>query len=353
MSNIRRMFHVVDVHSGEPARVITGGIPHIPGNSIYEQLKWLEKNDDQIRRLMLREPRGYPPICCNLIVPPKDPRAAAGYLIMEQDEYPLMSGSNTISVAVVLLETGIVRMEEPVTEFFLEGAAGLIQIKASCRNGKVTDVTFENIPAFTEHLDVVIDVTHVGKVTVDVAWGGVWFVLADVEQFGMEMSQEQIPELMEISALMLQSAREQLTVRHPMFPEEGIMIPMISGPPHSEKADLCSIVTNINGTINFKDSSTWKGAIDRSPCGTGTSAKIATLHAKGRLKKGELFRHANLLDVVYNGRIVEETRIEDRTAIVPAIGGTAWITQYSTVVLDKTDPFPEGYMVRDLWQQHS
>lgn len=201
------MFHVVDVHSGEPARVITGGIPYIPGNSIYEQLKWLEKNDDQIRRLMLREPRGYPPICCNLIVPLKDPRAAAGYLIMEQDEYPLMSGSNTISVAVVLLETGIVRMEEPVTEFFLEGAAGLIQIKASCRNGKVTDVTFENIPAFTEHLDVVIDVTHVGKVTVDVAWGGVWFVLADVEQFGMEMSQEQIPELMEISALMLQSAR--------------------------------------------------------------------------------------------------------------------------------------------------
>lgn len=127
------------------------------------------------------------------------------------------------------------------------------------------------------------------------------------------------------------------------------MIPMISGPSHSEKTDLCSIVTNINGTIDFKDSSTWKGAIDRSPCGTGTSAKIATLHAKGRLKKGELFRHANLLDVVYNGRIVEETRIEDRTAIVPAIGGTAWITQYSTVVLDKTDPFPEGYMVRDLW----
>lgn len=354
MPNFRRMFNVVDVHSGEPARIITGGVAGIPGRTIYDQLRWLEHNDDQIRKLMLREPRSYPPVCCDLIVPPKDPRAAAGYIIMEQDEYPLMSGSNTISVAVVLLETGMVPIQEPETRFYLEGAAGLIEIKAECRNGKVLNVAFTNIPAYAEYLDAEIDVPHVGKVRVDVAWGGVWFVLADVEQFDhVRMTPKDIPELMRISALMLEAARAQLPVCHPQFPNERIMIPLISGPSDFAGGDLCSIVTNINGKIDVDDPTTWKGAIDRSPCGTGTSARMAVMHAKGQLKVHERFRHANLLNVVYNGEILEETEIGGKSAIIPEVGGTAWITQYATVVLDETDPFPEGYMVQDIWQQHA
>lgn len=141
------MIHAVDTHSGEPMRVITGGVPHIPGNTVYEQMRWLQENDDQLRKLMLREPRGYPPLCCNLIVPPKHPEADAGYIIMEQVEYPVMSGGNTIAVTTVLLETGMLPMQEPVTELTLEAPAGLIRVKAECSNGKVTNVTFKNVPA--------------------------------------------------------------------------------------------------------------------------------------------------------------------------------------------------------------
>src|SRR5215475_13100022 len=156
----KRMFHAVETHSGEPMRVIVSGVPHIPGATVYEQMKWLEANDDQIRMLMLREPRGYPPVCCNLLVPPKHPDAVAGYIIMEQTEYPVMSGGNTIAVATVLLETGMIPMREPVTEFHLEAPAGLIGIKAECRNGKVISVTFRNVPAFAAHLEKIIDVPH-------------------------------------------------------------------------------------------------------------------------------------------------------------------------------------------------
>ncbi len=141
---------------------------------------------------MLREPRGYPPLCCNLIVPAKDPRAKAGYIIMEQTEYPMMSGGNTISVATVLLETGMIPMEEPFTEFYLEAPAGLIKIKAECHNGKCTQVTFSNVPAFAVYLDKEIDVPHLGKVKVDVAWGGMFYTLIDVRQFdGLKL----IPEM--------------------------------------------------------------------------------------------------------------------------------------------------------------
>lgn len=166
----KRMIHAVDTHAGTPMRVITGGVPHIPGNSVYEKTRWLEENDDQLRKLMLREPRGYPAHCCNLLVPPSHPKADAGYIIMEQVEYPMMSGGNTISVVTVLLEMGILPMKEPVTELTLEAPAGLIRVTAACKNGKVTGVTFRNVPAFAVHLDAEIDVPHLGKVRVDVGW---------------------------------------------------------------------------------------------------------------------------------------------------------------------------------------
>lgn len=168
----KRMITAVDTHSGIPMRVITGGAGHIPGASVYDKMRWLETNDDQLRQLVLREPRGYPAHCCNLLVPPSHPEAQAGYIIMEQIEYPMMSGGNTISVATVLLETGIIPMVEPVTDITLEAPAGLIRVRAECAGGKVKSVTFRNVPAFVAHLDAVIDVPHLGKVRVDVGWGG-------------------------------------------------------------------------------------------------------------------------------------------------------------------------------------
>ena len=159
----KRTIQAVDAHAGIPMRVITGGVPHIPGNSVYDKMKWLAANDDQLRKLLLREPRGYPAHCCNIIVPPSHPDADAGYIIMEQIEYPVMSGGNTISVVTVLLEMGMLPMQEPVTELVLEAPAGLIGIRAECRRGKVKGVTFRNVPAFAAHLDKVIEVPHLGN----------------------------------------------------------------------------------------------------------------------------------------------------------------------------------------------
>lgn len=348
--SFKRMFYAVETHSGEPMRVVTGGVPNIPGNTVYEQMKWMEKNDDQVRLLMLREPRGYPPLCCNIIVPPKNPKAVAGYIIMEQSEYPMMSGGNTISVATVLLETGMIPMIEPVTEFILEAPAGLIGIKAECLNGKVTGVTFENVPAFAVYIDKEIEVPHLGKVVVDVAWGGMFFVIADVRQFdGLELKPENGSEITRISTMIRKAAQEQLPVSHPDYPGVGITVAQLSGPTDRSDADWKNVVTNVSGEFDWNNPSTWTGPIDRCPCGTGTCAKMATLYAKGQLKLNEKFRHAGILDTVYTGELIRKTKIGDYDAVVPTLKGESWITGYSTYVLDPTDPLYNGFMVGDIW----
>lgn len=347
---VTRTLHCVETHSGEPMRVITGGVPHVPGASVYEQMKWLERNDDQLRMLMLREPRGYPPLCCNLIVSPKHPDAAAGYIIMEQVEYPVMSGGNTIAVATVLLETGMIAMQEPVTEFVLEAPAGLIRITADCRGGKVEQVTFENVPAFAAHLDAVIEVPHVGKVTVDVGWGGMFYVIADVRQFkGLELIPAHAQEITRISSLIMRAAQDQLPVEHPDYPGIGITISQLSGPTANRAADRKNAVTVASGAVDFDDPATWQGAIDRCPCGTGTCARMATLWAKGELGLNEPFRHEGILGTVYTGELLREAKVGTHAGVVPTIGGQAWITGYSTYILDATDPFPCGFTVGDLW----
>ena len=348
--SFKRIFHAVETHSGEPMRVVTGGVPNIPGNTVYEQMKWLEKNDDQVRLLMLREPRGYPPLCCNLIVPPKHPDAAAGYIIMEQVEYPMMSGGNTISVATVLLETGMIPMQEPVTEFMLEAPAGLIGIKAECHNGKVTQVTFKNVPAFAAYIDTVIDVPELGKVTVDVGWGGMFYVIADVRQFDwLKLVPEQGREITRVSSLIMRAAQDQLPVEHPDYPGVGITISQVSGPTDNPEADWKNAVTVASGAVDFNNPATWIGALDRCPCGTGTCAKMATLYAKGKLKLNQPFRHEGLMGTVYTGHLVEEVQIGKYKGVIPTIGGQSWIYGYSTYVLDPSDPFVNGYTIGDIW----
>lgn len=348
--SFKRMFHAVETHSGEPMRVVTGGIPYIPGDSVYEQMRWLEKNDDQFRLLMLREPRGYPPLCCNLLVPPKDPRAAAGFIIMEQSEYPVMSGGNTISVATVLLETGMIPMKEPVTEFMLEAPAGLIGIKAECRNGKVTSVEFRNVPAFVVHLDKEIEVPHLGKVTVDVAWGGMFFVIADARQFkGLQLKPERGAEIARIGTMIRKAAQEQLPVSHPDYPGIGITVAELSAPTDNPNADWKNAVVNVSGAFNWDDPSTWAAPLDRCPCGTGTCAKMAVLHAKGQLRLGEPFRHAGILDTVYTGKLIGTTKVGNYGAVIPTLSGESWITGYGTHILDSEDPLTEGYMMGDIW----
>jgi len=345
------MIQAVDAHAaGEPGRVIVGGVDAIPGTTMFDAMTWLQANQDDLRLRMLREPRGYPAANCNLVLPTANPAADAGYVIMEHVEYPGMSGTNTICVATVLLETGRLPMTEPVTELTLEAPAGLIRIRAECRDGKVTGVTFQNVPAFATHLDAQVEVPQLGTVTVDVAYGGMFYVIADAERFGLRLTPDEGADIVRITEMVKAAAAEQLPVVHPEQPGfAGITIGQLSGPPHDAANARRNAVTVSTGKLDWERPATWTGAIDRSPCGTGTCAKMAVLHAKGQLRVGDAFRHEGILGTVFTGRAIEETTIGEYRAIVPTITGQAWITGFATYVLDPTDPFPDGFTVGDIW----
>ena len=345
------VIRAVDAHAaGEPGRVIVGGVEGIPGGTMFEAMTWLQANRDDLRLRMLREPRGFPAANCNLILPSADPAADAGFVIMEQVEYPGMSGSNTICVVTVLLETGILPMTEPRTMLTLEAPAGLIRVTADCADGKVTGVTFRNVPAFATHLDTPIEVPHLGGVTVDVAYGGMFYVIAGAERFGLQLTPDEGADIVRISEMIKAAAAEQLPVVHPeQAGFAGITIAQLSGPAHDPANDRRNVVTVSTGQLDWAKPSTWTGAIDRSPCGTGTSAAMAVLHAKGRLRVGDAFRHEGVLGTVFTGRLLEEATVGEYRAIVPSITGQAWITGFGSYVLDPTDPFPDGFTVGDIW----
>lgn len=346
----KKMIHAVDTHSGEPMRVITGGMPHIPGETVYEQMIWLKQHKDEYRKLLLTEPRGYPPLCCNILVPPKHQDADMGYIILEQVEYPVMSGGNTIAVVTVLLETGIIDMVEPVTQLTLEAPAGLIKVTADCENGKVKKAKFQNVPAFAPYINKQINVPHLGSVTVDVGWGGMFYVIADVRQFdGLSISPDNAQEIARISAMIRQSAIEQLPVAHEDYENIGISISQLSGPSDNPEASWKNAVNMASGDLDWNNKSTWTGTIDRCPCGTGTCAKMATLYAKGELQLFEKFHHEGILGTIYTGELIEEVEINGYRGVIPTISGQAWITAFNTIVLDSTDPFPYGYTISDIW----
>lgn len=346
-----RMIQAVDAHAaGEPGRVIVGGVLDVPGASILEKMAHLRDHADDLRLRMLCEPRGYPAMCCNLILPPTHPEADAGFVIMEPVEYPGMSGTNTICTVTVLLETGMLPMREPVTELTLEAPAGLIRVRAECRDGKVVAVTFRNVPAFAAHLDAPIEVPGLGTVTVDVAWGGMWYVIAEAERFGLRLTPDEGRDIVRTTEQIKAAAREQLPVVHPEQPAfAGISIGQLSGAPSSPGAHRRNVVTVSTGELDWERPSSWTGVIDRSPCGTGTCAKMATLHAKGQLGLGEPFVHEGILGTTFTGRLVEETMVGPYRAVVPELTGSAWITGFASYVVDPTDPFPDGFTVGDIW----
>ncbi len=349
--NPKKMITAVDTHcEAEPCRVITGGVVHVPGTTMLEKKIWLEKEGDWLRRFMLREPRGYPALCCNLVLPSSHPDALAGFIIMEHTEYPAMSGANTISVATVLLETGMVPMTEPVTEFNLEVPAGLVGIRADCRNGKVTGVTFTNVPSYLACLDVTVEVPTIGKVVVDVAWGGMYYVIAEAEQLGIRLLPENGREIVRITEMIRAAAAEQITVVHPENDAfSGITIGQLTEKPDDPGIGRINAVTVPTGKVDWNNPLTWTGVLDRSPCGTGTCAAMARLFARGELGLNEPFIHQSLMGTVFRGELIEETRLGDRKAVVPTVTGQAWITGINQYVIDETDPFPEGFTIGDLW----
>jgi proline racemase len=284
------------------------------------------------------------------VLPPTHPHADAGFVIMEQVEYPPMSGTNTICVATALLETGMVPMREPVTELTLEAPAGLVRVRADCQGGKVTQVTFRNVPAFAVHLDAVLDVPTLGRVVVDVAWGGMFYVIAEAAPFGLALTPDEGRDITRIGELIKAAAREQLEVVHPENAAiRDVTIAQLSGPAASPENHRRNAVIVSTGTLDWARPSTWTGALDRSPCGTGTCAKMATLHARGQLALDEPFRHEGVLGTVFTGVLLEETTIGPYRAVVPQLSGRAWITGFAQYVVDPSDPFPEGFTVGDIW----
>jgi proline racemase len=348
---LTNMITAVDAHAGgEPGRVIVGGVLDVPGATMFEKMRFLASERDELRQRMLREPRGYPGLCCNVILPPTNPAADAGFVIMEQTEYPPMSGSNTICVTTVLIETGMVPAREPVTELTLEAPAGLVQVRAEVHDGKVTGVTFRNLPAFVFHLDAPIEVPGLGTLSVDLAYGGMIYVIIDAAAVGLRLTPDEGRDIVRLGEQIKCATRAQLPVSHPE--NSAIVGPTIaefSAPPTLPGASLKNTVVISTGKADPDRPETWTGVLDRSACGTGTCAKMATLHARGKLGLGEAFVHESILGTVFTGRLVEKTAVGPFSAVVPEITGQAWITGIAQYVVDPTDPFPNGFTVGDLW----
>jgi proline racemase len=334
----RRSITVVGCHAGgEVGNVVIAGVDPPPGATVFEQMQALQR-DDTLRRFLLREPRGSVATHANLIVPATRADCAAGFIIMEPTEYPAMSGSNTICVATVLLETGRVAMLEPETTLRLEAPAGVIEIRAACRNGRVESVELTNVPAFAAHLGASLEVEELGTITADVAFGGMWYAIADAVELGFAIEPHEARELSRVGELIRAAAREQLPCVHPENPEiAGVSIVQIAEPWQGVGAVTKNAVVVAPGRL------------DRSATGTGLSARMAVLHARGAMNVGDTMTHASAIGSTFEGRIVAEATVGDYAAIVPAIRGSAFITGIGELYVDPDDPFPEGYLLSDTW----
>src|SRR6478672_4268058 len=333
-----RTITVVGCHAGgEIGNVVVGGVLPPPGGSVFEQMQALAR-DDSLRRLLLREPRGSVAVHANLIVPSARDDCAAGYIIMEPTEYPAMSGSNTICVATVLLETGMVEMHEPETTVRLEAPAGVVEVTARCRDGKCESVELTNVPCFADRLDAALEVDGVGTLTVDVAFGGMWYAIADARALGFALEPSEARDLSLTGERIRAAAREQLPCVHPENPQiAGISIVQIAEPWQGI------------GAVSRNAVVVAPGRLDRSATGTGLSARMAALHARGLMRAGDSMTHASPIGSTFDGRILAETTVAETPAIVPAIRGSAWITGITQVIVDPADPFPEGYLLSDTW----
>lgn len=339
MRSIRNI-DIIGCHAeGEVGDVIIGGVGPIPGDTVWAQSRFIA-NDDTLRRFILREPRGGVFRHINLLVPPKHPDANAAWIIMEPEDTPPMSGSNAICVTTVLLETGILPMTEPETVLTLEAPGGLITATATCRDGRVESVRIRNHASFADKLDATVEVPGLGTVTLDTAYGGDSYALVDAASLGFQLVPDEARDLAETGVKVVAAVNEQLGFSHPENNDwNHVSFCQFTGPVN----DVDDIKTGQNAVV------IQPGKIDRSPCGTGCSARMSVLHARGLLKMGEPYRGISLIGSEFHCEIEAETTIVGRPAIIPSISGRAWITGRRTEMLDPRDPWPEGYTLSDTW----
>jgi proline racemase len=335
-----KLIHIVGCHAeGEVGDVIVGGVAPPPGNTIWEQSRWIAR-DQSLRNFLLNEPRGGVFRHFNLLVPAKNPKARMGWIIMEPEHTPPMSGSNSICVATVLLETGIIDMVEPLTSMILEAPGGLIEVTAQCRSGKVRSVSIRNVASFVDKRDRHIEVAGIGTLTVDTAYGGDSFVIVSRDQLGFELVPDEARDIAEIGIKITNAANQQLGFHHPENPDWS----------HISFCQITAPLEEKGGVLSGRNTvAIQPGKLDRCPTGTGCSARMALLCEQGRLSVGDRYVAESIIGSRFDCRIDALTTVGGRRAIHPVISGQAWITGTYQYCLDPTDPWPQGYRLADTW----
>ncbi|WP_296617229.1 proline racemase family protein [Sphingomonas sp.] len=338
---LQQLITVVGAHAeGEVGRVITGGVIAPRAASMFERQQALIRDQDWLRGMLLSDPRGSVNAAVNLVTPPIAPDAEIGMIVIESDHYPAMSGSNLMCTVTAVLETGMVAMVEPVTRLIVDTPAGLVHVEAECDNGKCRRVSFRNVPAFVMHRDAAVEVSGLGTVTVDVSYGGMIYVIVDAERLGFTLARDEARALVEMGERIKLAAAEQLPSVHPENPGIHTINQTLFAGPLIERD---GVKTAKNAVVVSP------GRIDRSPCGTGSSARMALMHARGELGVGERFVHTSILDTEFLCGIEAETRVGGVAGVVTRVAGRAWLTGVSHYGTDPDDPFPQGYRLNDTW----
>lgn len=333
----KKTLQMADVHcEGEIGKVIIGGVLDIPGKTMLDKMNYINEVDDSLRRLVVLEPRGCLQMSVNLLLPPTRPEAQAGFIVLQADKAHPMSGSNCICVVTALLELGILPMQEPSTTVVLDTPAGLVTARAQCADGRCLSVSLDMVPSFVEHLGVVIETAEYGPIKADIAFGGVYYALVDVDQIGLSIAPENARTLASEGVRLRRVINEQVVVRHPLIKELN---------------EVAYVMFR-----NRLDDKTWQtcttlppGRVDRSPCGTGSSANLATLSARGLVRPGDQLTSRSTIGGEFKVELLGLTEVGDRPAVLPRITGRAWVYGLHQIGVDPDDPLREGFMLSDTW----
>ena len=333
----KKTITMVEAHAeGEVGRIVTSGVNDIPGDTMLEKMNYINQVDDSLRRFLVFEPRGYAQMSTNLIFDPINKDADIGFLILQGDKAHAMSGSNSICLVTVLLETGRIEMKEPETTVTLDTPAGIVRATASCKNGKCERVSLDMTPSYADQLDAIIDVEGLGKVTVDIAFGGIFYALIDPSQFDLKILPENARQLVDIGTRIHRAVNEQLEISHPELESiKGISYTMFVGHDDEGRMKGATILP--------------PGRIDRSPGCTVNSARLAVMEARGQIKVGEILKARSIIDSEFQVEIISKKTIAGKPGILPRISGRGWIHGIHQVGIDPSDPYPLGYKVSDCW----
>lgn len=331
--------NIVSAHAeGEVGNVIVGGIPDPPGDNLWEMRTFIEK-DQKLRNLLLNEPRGGVFKHINLLVKARDPEAEFGFIIMEPIHTPPMSGSNAICVATVLLETGLIKMVEPITNFNLDTPAGLIRVRATCRDGEALKIEIENVESFVDQLNVPLKINELDTLFVNTAFGGDSFVLVDASDCGLKIEPKSGHLIRDLGKEIIKAANEQLGFKHPTKNWNHISFCQFTDP--IKRTD--NLLTGLSAVVIEP------GKIDRSPCGTGCSARMALLVNQGKMKKDDTFIGKSIIGGSFECNLKEIRNSNKKQTIIPTISGRGYITGTHQIMRNPSDPWPHGYRLSDTW----